>query len=245
MINSTIVTAFYKIPSKASFDKYLKWIKNFLNFIKSPIIFFTTEDLVDIFKSIRNENIKYEILEFKELNGIKQYGLDFWKYHTSINTQKCQTTELGIIWYEKKEFVLKAIEKNYYNTNNFIWCDAGCVRSDSYKNKITNFGQNISKFKDNSKINIQLIRELKDKKFYIYPDICIAGAIISGYKEAWINFKKHYDIIVNEYTSNKITVIDDQYIMASIVETYPEVVNCVRKNRNNYIDEWFFFLEEL
>jgi hypothetical protein len=57
MYQSTIVTAFYKIPSKASFEKYLTWIKNFLTFIESPIIFFTSGDLVDIFKSIKKQDL--------------------------------------------------------------------------------------------------------------------------------------------------------------------------------------------
>jgi len=245
MYQSTIVTAFYKISGKAPFEKYLLWIRNFLTFIKSPVVFFTSEDLVDIFKSIRNENIIYEILPFEELNAIKQYGRDFWNYQTFINLQKCQTPELGIIWYEKKEFVLKAIEKNYFNTNNFIWCDAGCVRNNSYKDKINNFGQNLSIISKDDKINIQLIREIAGKNFYSFPDIYVAGAIILGNKKAWINFKNNYDLIISKYISNKITVIDDQYIMASIVDFFPESINCIRKSSKSYIDEWFFLLEEL
>lgn len=243
MYQSTIVTAFYKIPSKASFEKYLPWIRNFLIFIESPIVFFTTEDLVDIFKSIRNENIIYEILPFEELVAIKQYGKDFWERQKERDPEKYHTPELGMIWYEKKEFVLKAIEKNYYNTEYFIWCDAGCVRSDLYKNNIKNFGQNLTQINEN-KLNIQQIKPFLTKEFYSFPDICIAGAIMIGNKEKWNMFKKYYDIILEKYDKNKTPTIMDQYIMAGVYQNFKEDINPIYKIEK-CVDEWFFFLEML
>ena len=33
------------------------------------------------------------------------------------------------IWYEKKEFVKKAINMNFYGSKIYLWCDVGTLRA--------------------------------------------------------------------------------------------------------------------
>ena len=40
-----------------------------------------------------------------------------------------------MIWYEKKEFVKKAIDQNHYGSDIFIWMDAGCLRDKKWFDK--------------------------------------------------------------------------------------------------------------
>jgi hypothetical protein len=242
-MSSTIVTAYYEIPSKASKEKYLPWIHNFLTFIEGNIVFFTTENLIEHFKSIRSHNIIYKILPFSEFNAIQEHGWDFWKRHKSLDPEPYHTPELGAIWYEKKEFVLRVIEENPFNTEYFIWCDAGCVRHESCRGRIKSFGQNLSRI-NSEKLNVQMIRPIKNKLFYRFPDVCIAGAIMIGKSEHWKNFKKLYDIVMKIYDTENVPVIMDQYIMVSIIEKFPGELNPIFSNKN-YIDEWFFLLEDL
>lgn len=243
MSESTIVTAYYEIPSKAPKSTYLNWINNFLKNIENNIVFFTSEDLVDYFKSVRNENIIYKVLPFGELNAIKKYGYDFWKKQKEIDVWRYHTPELGIIWYEKKEFVLRVIEENPFNTDYFIWCDAGCMRHSAYFPSINTFGKNLSNI-DKDKLNFQVIGPLQNKSFYAYPDICIAGAIIVGKKETWYRYKELYDKILQEYVNANISCLMDQYIMVSMLEKYKDEFSLIYPTKK-YIDVWFFFLEEL
>ena len=48
----TVVSAFYPIKSKFTEDKYLEWGKTFLK-LKSPIVLFTEEHLVEKLKELR------------------------------------------------------------------------------------------------------------------------------------------------------------------------------------------------
>ena len=241
---STIVTAYYQIPTgKHTPEEYLKWISNFLINVKGNIIFYTTEKLSLIFKNIRTENIIYEVVPFEELVAIKKYGYDFWQKQKDIDVESYHSPETGIVWYEKKEFVLRAIEKNYFNSDIFIWCDAGCVRYESIFSKIKTFGQNLN-ILNKDKLNVQTITDIVDKKFYQHPDIYMAAAIIAGNKEIWKITSKIYDEILLDYTNNKVCAIMEQYIYASLIKRYPEYFECI-KPRKQYHDVWFFLLEEL
>ena len=240
---STIVTAYYQIPSKASHETYLGWVTNFLKNIENNIIFFTSEDLIDTFKSIRTQNIVYEILPFTEFTAIKKYGNNFWQKHKIIDPETYHTPELGIIWYEKKEFVLRAIEKNHFNTEMFIWCDAGCMRSNDLFPKINTFGKNLLII-NKDKLNIQIIQPVQNKSFYKYPDICMAGAIIIGNHNSWLEYKNRYDEMLQCYNNENICCISDQYVTMSVFNKYPELFNLIYPQKQ-YRDVWFFLLEEL
>lgn len=241
---STIITAYYQIPTgKHTHNEYLGWITNFLKNIENNIVFFTTVDLVDTFRSIRNKNIIYEVLPFNELNAVKKYGYDFWKRQKDIDIESYHSPETGIVWYEKKEFVLRAAEKNYFNSDIFTWCDAGCVRYESIFKKIKTFGKNLTII-DKSKLNVQTIGNINDKKFYIHPDVYMAAAIIVGDKEIWKKTSKIYDEILMDYTNNKVSAIMEQYIYASMIKRYPEYFHCISPQSKHH-NPWFFLLEEL
>ena len=237
-MKTLIVSCYYKIPSKADHSKYMLWIEKFLKSTGNHIVFFTTEDLIPDFLKIRDTNITYITELFSNLNAIKQYGYDFWTENNKLDPEKYHTPELGILWYEKKEFVIKTIEK--YPADVYIWCDAGCVRQDA---PIYTFGSNIDSETIN-KLNIQILNENISNEFYRYPDIKVAGAIMYGNKEAWLNYKNIYDFTLQKYVSNKLCVNSDQYITGSALYTNPEYFN-QHIHMNSCIDKWFFFLEKL
>ena len=256
---SIIVSAYFKIPSKAPHSFYLPHVTRFLKYIKNPIIFFTTPDLKEEFDNIRGDLPIYFILidSIYDINAFKNYGYNFWKQQCDINVEKYHTPELGAIWYEKKEFIKKAIlfienidiNNNKYNlTSNmpFIWCDAGCIRSNEMCPYITTFGNKINLIPQD-KLMFQLLNNLPNKNFFVYPDVYIAGAIICGYKNNWFKYSELYDNMINIYIKNNICIIQDQYIWASVILKNPEYFELCKYNylhniKYNKIDKWFFFL---
>jgi len=260
---SIIVSAYFKISSKQPHDFYIPHLYRFLTNIKNPIIFFTTPDLVNEFKKMRgNLPIHFIIMNtIYELNAFKNYSYDFWVEQGKIDIEKIHTPELAAIWYEKKEFVKKAIlfvdnmndeiknsneNSNKYNLNTsmpFIWCDAGCVRSNDWCHQIQSFGNQIDLIPKN-KLMFQLLNDLPKKDFFIYPDVYIAGAIICGYKDSWIKYSDLYDETIKYYVKNNICVNMDQYIWASTILKYPDYFETCSVKYNT-IDNWFFFLSYL
>jgi len=256
---SIIVSAYFKIPSKAPHLFYLPHVTRFLKYIQNPIIFFTTPDLKEEFENIRGDLPIYFILinSIYDINAFKNYGYNFWKQQCIIDVEKYHTPELCALWYEKKEFVKKAIlfienidiNNNKYNLSlsmPFIWCDAGCIRNDKICPYITTFGNKINLIPQD-KLIFQLLNNLPNKNFFVYPDVYIAGAIICGYKNSWLTYSNLYDDMLKIYVKNKKCVNMDQHIWASVILKNPEYFELCKYNylhniKYNKIDKWFFFL---
>ena len=256
---SIIVSAYFKIPSKAPYEFYIPHVTRFLKYIKNPIIFFTTPDLKQEFEILRGDlPIHFIIINsIYDINAFIKYGYNFWLDQCKIDVEKYHTPELSALWYEKKEFVKKAIlfienmdiNDNKYNLNTkipFIWCDAGCVRSDDWIHIIKSFGNKINVIPED-KLMFQLLKEIPNKDFFVYPDVHIAGAIICGYKDNWFKYSDLYDDMIKIYVNNKICVNSDQYIWASVIFKNPEYFKLCKYYKfysriYNNIDRWFFFL---
>ena len=168
-------------------------------------------------------------MSFEELGAIKRYGYDFWKQNAYRLPGRVATAEMAIIWYEKKEFVKKAIEMNPYGSDVYLWVDVGCIRGPSWTDK-EKYGR-VKYFemeKNKIYIGAQGSHKVQDENgLYTYPTGWIAGAIIAGYKEAWLDYYDKYDKVVQRYIDAKVSPAEDQDVMASMTHFYPDLVVAV------------------
>ena len=104
----TVVSAFYPIKSKFTEDKYLEWGKTFLK-LKSPIVLFTEEHLVEKLKELREDRpIKFITIPFEELEMWAMYKKKWIENHIVDPEKLYHTPELYAIWAEKP-FSLKKL----------------------------------------------------------------------------------------------------------------------------------------
>ena len=126
----TCVSSFYYVKNKHS-NKYENWFKNTLN-INCPYVFFTNKNSIDIIKKYRKGlPTHYIILEIKDFYTYKYKNL------IKIHPVHCPSVQLNLIWNEKIFMLQKAYKLNIYNTDYFMWIDAGisCYRTKSPPNK--------------------------------------------------------------------------------------------------------------
>ena len=244
-----IVSAYFKIPSKASHEFYLEHLKRFLTNIKTNIVFFTTPDLVETLQHIRGDlPINFQLINsIYDIVAFKRYGYDFWQKQCNIDVEKYHTPEVAAIWYEKKEFIKKTIQLYKSNDPSFntplIWCDAGCVRDNNWINIIKSFGSNINVIPKN-KLLLQTFKDIPiNKKFFMFPDQYLAGAIITGYPETWLICSDLYDKTLKNYENYNICCNSDQYLWASTVNDNPDNFELIHVKE--CINNWFYFLEYL
>lgn len=269
--NTTIVSSYYKIPSKKNHEFYISPVKRFLGHIQTPIVFFTTEDLVEELQSYRSGlPITFVILPLDEFVAFQRYGKQFWINQCAMDVEKYHTPELCALWYEKRFFVKRAIEKNPFQSNYFIWCDAGCARKDDWIPYLKTFGQNTRTFSQ-THLQFQQIypmhtsfgttiqtyaantkhQPVETKHPYplflfMFPHMSIAGAIIGGTPDSWSWYYDAYDWMVFQYVHHKICVNMDQNIMHSLACNFPDKIECINFEIQPYAlqcpDRWFFFL---
>jgi len=168
-------------------------------------------------------------------------GREFWNRQKERDPELYHTPELAAIWYEKKEFVVRALSLS--DADQFIWCDAGCVRNDESEQAFIYFGCRGMPLNDNT-LHIQHIRIQPYRPFYVYPEYRFAGAIIAGNRTAWLQYKEIYDTVLSDYDNAGISGDSDQHIMASCYDRQPAWFT-THTPRCTHIDHWFFMLEIL
>lgn len=238
-----IVSAYYKIPSKAPHGWYLphiiRWF-HVMNQLPHRVHFFTTPDVRDeVSHYVDTSRFNFHFIP-QELFTALNLGREFWERQRSRDPEEYHSPELAMVWYEKRHFVRRVMEID--SSKVFIWCDAGCIRDCVSEEVAMKFGLRRVQLNDD-KLHMQVIDQFIDKEFYQYPDSTLACAIMAGNRTAWNRYIELYEQSLLDYDVAGIAGSSDQYVS----------VRCVRKNPDAFkfyanfgrVDKWFQFLELL
>jgi hypothetical protein len=249
MKSVTVVTCYYKIPSKHSHDNYNIWIHNLLNNIKCNIIIFTSLDLFSFFENIQNinKNLKLKIIikEFNDLDILKKYNMDFWSYQNKIDPQQNigRNKECYILWNSKMNFIKEAIELNPFYSDKFVWNDIGSMRNNYFSNLISNYPlyNNISQ----NNLDIALLYDYDNKStIYFQNESHLSGAIFGTSKDIFLKIIDLFYKYLDEYIQHNLFIGCDQQILSTIYIIHPELFNIINPYKNNMndciIDKWFY-----
>ena len=114
----TCVSGYWKVHNKHD-DKFTEWFKTTLR-INCPYVFFGDKETIEIIKGYRKTLPTYYV----ELN-IKDFYTYKYKSMMKIDAVHCPSVELNLIWNEKIFLIQKALELNPFDSNYFMWNDAG------------------------------------------------------------------------------------------------------------------------
>lgn len=244
-----LISGYFKLPSKRPHAHYIPYLNNFFKTVQCQCVFFTSEEVHAEIKDIVPSNVRIHIFNVNDMTALTQYGREFWDHHAKLDFVKgCgHTPELGMIWYEKKEFVLRAM-KMYPDYPSYIWCDAGSIRDDLSVQKATLFGFRDPQWLLDDRLHVQGVSWTPGNPapipmFQTCGSRYIGCSILAGTKTAWLNYKVLYDQVIAEYSKRGIYCIDDQYVTVGCLYLYP--THFVQHNEPSQVDEWFKFLEIL
>jgi hypothetical protein len=250
----TVITCYYKVKSKHSFEEYSRWITNLLYAVRSAnIIIFTTVDqeqkLMNLAMQNRkepyaNKNVKIIIKDLNELEIVKKYP-DIWDdQYRKDPTPNIRTKECYMIWNSKMSLVKEAISLNPFNSDKFIWNDIGSMRDvryihENYKN-IINYPlySNISE----DKMDIVLIENFKLPDQIIFQnEVHLSGALFGSSKETFLKVIDLFYQNLEMYLENGYFIGCDQQILATCVQQRPELFKLIQPDYSNrIIDKWFY-----
>lgn len=183
--------------------------------------------------------VQFQVVDRTEWVAWKR-GSAFWDRQKERDVEAYHTPELAAVWYEKKEFVARAMEMpDHADVGLFIWCDAGCVRDDNSEGALRCFGLRNAPIND-GKFHVQQIETPVPKDFYSFPDVRIACAIMAGTRAAWALVRYLYEVALEDYDAAGICANSDQYVIARCIDQSPSHFNCWPAC--NSFDRWFFFL---
>ena len=153
-IMATVVSAFYIMDSKFPSQQYMKWIQNFLETVGSHLIFYTDPELIPMFEEWRKpymNKTRFIALSRDNWTAYTKYSKDFWLSQKQRDREaKIHSADLYSIWYEKKEFILRAAELNPFGHTKYIWCDAGAFRYKEWLPSLWTFGSAANQIPDDN-----------------------------------------------------------------------------------------------
>ena len=128
---TTIVSCYYLLPNnkKRSIESYMIWISYFLAYCSSPIVMFSDGPIADEMDAFRKSTGLPWLLVRTPLADL-DFGED--KYFEALTKGRQITPDVIRIWMNKSVLLNKVAQQNPFNTDSFIWCDAGCWRNETF-----------------------------------------------------------------------------------------------------------------
>ena len=229
---TTIVTALYDIGRekwgdfKRPHSYYKDLMKNVLSF-DSPMVVYIDEKDYDFVKEIRG-NKRTEIITtpFEGLKTNVKWGDRIREVMTSEKFLQDQTVpthpqikhpEYNILMHEKVQFVKHAVEKNPFDTEHFMWLDAGVFHMNNrvellnkrFPNKKSVLDENLH-FIQIEDFSEEVLSDIE--KFYKGHNVKIIGTSWLGHKNAILKFVDSYENLIEESLENNMMDQDQSFL---------------------------------
>lgn len=258
---ATVVTAFYPIRSKFPAETYLFWITNFWSKLHCPLIFFVDPQLaVPLQKALasRPGPLLVYPLPFQDLTAFQALSPEVWqdaqRKDPELPKGVQHSPELYAVWYEKKEFVRRAIELNPFGAECFVWCDAGICRESAWiPYLIARFP--LEKQVPRGRMLVLLIDEFVQGDWQRQPDgirgsfehrNTVGGGILASDRAGWAAWSAAYDAMLLRYYLAGRFIGKDQNIMASMMLEQPSLAVVTRPASSlGSVQKWFSLLFHL
>ena len=261
----TFSSCFYIIKSKFNPSIYIEWMGNFLSIVNNfnLVIYTDVSSCKYISKeALMNTNIKIILKPLEHFYNYKYK--DFWiKNHEKnflLNDKSCW--QLNMLWAEKVWFVKETVERKYFETDWYGWCDIGYFRNrpedlhtsflstwpskdkilllDREKiayaciNNDVRYIQHLHKIINNKNSNGLQVKPIPPH----YNSV--AGGFFILYKNKINWWVKTFDNKLKLYFRNNYLVKDDQIILIDCIMSNLDHFSLFREN-NKLFDNWFMF----
>lgn len=250
---TTIVTSLYDINREnldgRSWELYLHWFEKTLQ-LKSPMVIFvdpSTKDFVENCRKNTETLIIEEPLEnapYYHLKKLMDSVIESETYQSKVKDPariECKSSLYNIIQYSKFGWVQRASEINPFNTNLFLWLDAGISR---FFNSVE---LNIDK-EYPSQNSISTIGDIKDKTVIqiflsYYPDLVnstylssdylldnrsfVAGGIFMSHKDSIGRIKEAVDLVLEKEMLEKSILNNEQIALGYLIKNNPDLFKAI------------------
>jgi hypothetical protein len=259
----TFSSCFYIINSKFPPEQYIEWMNNFISIVNNfNLVIYTDENTSKYINTKNNSKILIILKPLEKFYNYKykNYWIENHKKNFLLNDKS--SWELNMLWSEKISFVKETIERKYFDTEYYGWCDIGYFRNREIDtniselinwpnaNKIYSIDTNkiiYACINNNDLYMNDLIRYIKNKNTNGLPCIpipatqnSIAGGFFILHKNMinwWFNT---FDNKLETYFKNNYLVKDDQIIIADCIFSNLEKFGLFRESNYPY-DNWFMF----
>lgn len=254
MSGATVVSAFYPMPaSRHSLTNYKKWMRLFFESVPCYLVFFCEEDLVEFVTDCRRavlDKTHIVVLSRSEFRATTAFSSDFWLRQFYMDPDiDIHSEDMYKVWYEKKEFVLRAISLNPFEHKYFVWADAGILRDPlavqwsvefPLLDRIPEKKMLLLSVKPFTDLDREVVRLNGISLRGGNQDSTRVGAgVMAARFDVWSKWSAAYDVILDKYTRMGFFCGKEQTIMNSICLEYPGLILL---KTTNPIEPWRYLL---
>jgi hypothetical protein len=263
----TFSSCFYIIKSKFDPSIYIGWMNNFLSIVVKNennfnLVIYTDENSSQYIDTKGNSKIKVVLKPIDQFYNYKykDYWIENHKKNFLLNDKS--NWVLNMLWSEKIWFVKETVERKYFETEFYGWCDIGYFRNrpeDTHSSQLLNW-PNVAKISglDKNKICYACINNDDRYMNYLHKIVnnkgqhglpvqeipaiqnSIAGGFFICHKDKIKWWAETYDAKLELYFKNNYLVKDDQIILADCILSNLNDFLLFRENNPMY-DNWFMF----
>ena len=259
---TTIVSCYYLLPNnkKRSIESYITWISNFLTHCDTPIVMFSDGPIADEMDRIRKAKFPNNwLLIRRPLDQLHFSSPEYMSYFAALETHAPRgiTADVVKIWMNKTMFLNEVTTKNPFNTNSFLWCDAGCWRNPSVAAKYApgwprNPPSALSMTWIDSLAEVRAItgqpkslEECVKRYSLVHGRPSVAGAIFGGSANSLQALADVFPKVLDILMKSKIYVDGDQEILAFSAIWLQQIIPVDLYDKFRHMpegtDEWFLF----
>ena len=248
----TVVTGLYNINRETNGDgrkiaDYITWLKKTMR-LNVPMVIYCEQST---YEQIKNERSDYEHTKFII---IEKKDIEYFQYEDKVNEivknpdylRKMRGTDrlevklpiYNLLIMNKIVWMSDVAKENYFNSNMFMWVDAGCSRFfENYDLNLKKQWPNLSKLnpeKFNIQIKQSLFQNLHLNDIMYHNDHFTTATIFSGKKEIIDRIKLESQLIFKEMLENNC-INNEQIVFAMIFKKYPELFHGLINNTYKHL----------
>ncbi|KAJ1465929.1 hypothetical protein T484DRAFT_3635102, partial [Baffinella frigidus] len=217
----TLVTAYFRIPSKHSHEEYTAWMRNMLS-LHDHMVIFTSPDMAESIAGLRShakEKTLIVVMEVHDSRIGRAGNSSFWQRELERDPERAvhRSFKLFWIWLSKSWFVSEAIGRNPFSSEVFVWSDIGCFRSPIYNGKLWVHHAGII-----PPTTMLFMAGHAPHGSHASPwvvkrghNLIVAGAQMAGRRETWGRFHAAFEQTLEGYVARDLFIGDDQALLES------------------------------
>lgn len=255
-VNITFSSCLYYMKNRHGYEKHLNWFRDFIRVVnRFNLVIYTGESEYSVIcneiwqlDEVAQQKIKVILKPFSEFHNYKYER--FWMDNNARTESKLKDIadwRLNMLWCEKTHFVRETIEKRYFDTEYYGWCDIGYFRdtlsSDAYRERTRSswpnpnklallhkakvyYGSNIPPSQLHNCYNYH-VRHFHPsnmdtttgipRDLYHQQSHLISGGFYITGREKALWWCWRFQEILERYITNNVVIQDDQHIIAHCV----------------------------
>jgi hypothetical protein len=248
---NTVVTAYFRVPSKHHADEYDGWMLNMLS-LQDAMVVFTHADLVPQIKELRSHALDRTVvipLELDDLPIGTLYSTEFWQGQLDKDPEKKthRSYQLLWIWLSKTWCTTQAIRLNIFQSDLFMWSDIGCFRNTRFN------GKTMILHRENVPPHEMLQmahhkpnppeEELWADKYHHKEHYYHSGSQFAAYKDTMNQFHEYFLDTIDRFLERNMFIGEDQHVLQSVCLQHPEI--CAYAPYNKVRDNHYFALRSV